>query len=38
MIIVLVEIRKIFSWRYRLWMTQDKGIMIGLSIFTGQGD
>jgi hypothetical protein len=32
MIIVLVEIRKIFSWRYCLWMTQGKGIMIELSI------
>jgi hypothetical protein len=32
MIIVLVEIRKRFSCRYCLWMTQDKGIMIGLSI------
>jgi hypothetical protein len=32
MIIVLVEIRKIFSWRYCLWMAQGKGIMIGLSI------
>jgi hypothetical protein len=32
MIIVLVKIRKIFSWRYCLWMAQDKGILIGLSI------
>jgi hypothetical protein len=32
MIIVLVEIRKIFSWRCCLWMTQGKGIVIGLSI------
>jgi hypothetical protein len=38
MIIVLVEIRKRFSWRSRLWMAQGKGIMIGLSIFSGQGD
>jgi hypothetical protein len=31
MTVVLVEIRKIFSWRYCLWMTQGKGIGIGLS-------
>jgi hypothetical protein len=29
---VLVEIRKIFSRRYCLWMTQAKGIFIGFSI------
>jgi hypothetical protein len=34
MIIVLVEIRKGFSYRYCIWMTQDKGIMIGLSILS----
>jgi hypothetical protein len=34
MIIVLVEIRKGFSCRYCIWMTQDKGIMIGLSILS----
>jgi hypothetical protein len=32
MIIVLVETRKIFFWRYCLWIAQGKGIMIGLSI------
>jgi hypothetical protein len=32
MTIVLVEIRKRFSWRCCLWMTQGKGIVIGLSI------
>jgi hypothetical protein len=32
MIIVLVKIRKIFSWRCCLWMTQCKGIVIELSI------
>jgi hypothetical protein len=32
MIIVLVKMRKTFSWRCYLWMTQDKGIVIGLSI------
>jgi hypothetical protein len=32
MIIVLVEIRKRFSWRYCLWIAQGKGIVIGLSI------
>jgi hypothetical protein len=32
MIIVLVEIRKIFSWRYCIWMAQGKGIVIELSI------
>jgi hypothetical protein len=32
MIIVLVEIRKIFSWRYCVWMAQGKGIVIGLPI------
>jgi hypothetical protein len=32
MIIVLVEIRKIFFWSCYLWMTQDKGIVIGFSI------
>jgi hypothetical protein len=34
MITVLVEIRKIFSWRCYLWMTQGKGIVIGLSILS----
>jgi hypothetical protein len=34
MIIVLVKIRKIFFWRCCLWMTQGKGIVIGLSILT----
>jgi hypothetical protein len=32
MIIVLVEIWKIFSWRYCLWMAQGKCIVIELSI------
>jgi hypothetical protein len=32
MIIVLVEIRKIFSWRYCLWMAQGKGTVRGLSL------
>jgi hypothetical protein len=32
MIIVLVKIRKRFSWRYCLWIAQDKDIVIGLSI------
>jgi hypothetical protein len=31
-IIVLVETRKKISWRCCLWMTQGKGIVIGLSI------
>jgi hypothetical protein len=34
MIIMLVEIRKRFSWRCYLWMNQGKGIVIGLSIFS----
>jgi hypothetical protein len=29
---VLVEIRKRFSWRCYLWMTQGKGIFIGFSL------
>jgi hypothetical protein len=32
MIIVLVKIRKIFSQRCCLWMTQGKDIVIGFSI------
>jgi hypothetical protein len=32
MIIVLVEIKKRFSWRYCVWMAQGKGIVIELSI------
>jgi hypothetical protein len=32
MVVVLVEIRKIFSWRCCSWMTQDKCIFIGFSI------
>jgi hypothetical protein len=32
MVIVLVKIRKRFSRRCYLWMTQDKGIVIGFSI------
>jgi hypothetical protein len=32
MIIVLVEIRKRFSWRYCLWMAQGKDTLIELSI------
>jgi hypothetical protein len=32
MIIVLVGLRKRFSWRYCLWVAQGKGSVIGLSI------
>jgi hypothetical protein len=32
MVVVLVEIRKIFPQRYCLWMTKGKGIFIGFSI------
>jgi hypothetical protein len=33
MIIVLVEIRKIFSWRCCLWMTQGNCILIGFLFY-----
>jgi hypothetical protein len=38
MVVVLVKIRKRFSQRYCLWMTQGKGIFIGFFYFTGHDD